>query len=111
LISNGSPIQIESQFYTIFRVQSGNTDYFALTKPFSGSKNTGLKYSLFLNPTVLPNQEPRQLPRNVVIDLNNSILPDAWGTAGSYGTLDVLFSPNGTKPCTGVKSLRASGRT
>ena len=55
-----------------------------------------MKYRLFLNPTVLPNQEPRQLPRAVVIDLNNSVRPDSWGTPGSYGTMDVLFSPNGT---------------
>lgn len=92
LISNGSPIQIEGQFYTIVRVKGANTDFFTLTKKYTGSKFQGLKYRLFLNPTVLPNQEPRQLPRNVVIDLDNSILPDAW----SSGTLDVMFSPNGT---------------
>ncbi len=104
LISNGTPIQIEGQFYTIRRVKYSTMtrqfDFFQLTKPFVSGPSSGLKYSLFLNPTVLPNQEPRQLPRAVVIDLNSSYnnghLPRAWGQPGSYNSLDVLFSPNGT---------------
>lgn len=89
--SSSSPV-----FYTMNVV--GGTD-FQLTKdyPLTG---TGMpkEYSLQLNPNVLPNQEPRQLPRDVVIDLDNSELPSSWegSTPGTYNTLDVLFSPNGT---------------
>lgn len=95
LIGNGTPIQVDGQFYTIVRTQISNNPVafrFDLTRAYKGSKFQGLEYRLFINPTVLPNQEPRQLPRNVVIDLNNSVLPDSW----SSGAFDVLFSPNGT---------------
>jgi prepilin-type N-terminal cleavage/methylation domain-containing protein len=61
---------------------------------------TGLKYTLQLAPTVLPGDEPRSLPRGIVIDLNNSVLPASWGTAFSpttppQGNLDLLLSPRG----------------
>lgn len=72
---------------------SGNAQ-FRLTKDYNGALLIGEQYSLQLNPTVLPNQEPRQFPRDVVIDLypNHSKIPSSW----SSGNLDILFSPHGT---------------
>jgi prepilin-type N-terminal cleavage/methylation domain-containing protein len=120
LITDGAPILIGptnndiSQFFTIRvipkpamppipRGQPVNRYY--LTKRYPQgppATATSLRYSIPLyyrmplQPTVLPNQEPRQLPRGVVIDLNHSLRPKTWGSPGNYGTMDVLFSPNGT---------------
>ncbi len=107
LISSGAVLRIgeNEAFYTI-RVNyrdnnpnnfSPNNVQFFLTKQYNGQQYSGLEYVLQLNPTVLPNQEPRQFPRDVVIDLNNSRLPVSWGTSGAYApNMDVLFSPQGT---------------
>ena len=77
---------------------------FAVTSTAEGAINspfvptaTSAKYTLQLGPSVLSGDEPRTLPSNIVIDLNSSILPLAWGSAGSFSnTLDVMFSPQGT---------------
>ncbi|MDC0273536.1 prepilin-type N-terminal cleavage/methylation domain-containing protein [Planctomycetaceae bacterium] len=58
-------------------------------------------YKLELGYRVLPNQEPRELPRGAVIDLDpvraNSRYPDDWIQGGNYiDNLDVIFSPSGT---------------
>ncbi len=107
MISNGAVLRIGDppQFFTI-RVNflNGNTSnfnpnnvQFFLTRQYTAAQDSGLEYTLQLNPTVLPNQEPRQLPRDVVIDLVHSKLPVAWGTPGNYANnLDVLFAPQGT---------------
>ena len=48
-------------------------------------------------PTVLSGDQPRALPPNIVIDLDNSAPPSGWTAAGGYSDkLDVLFAPNGT---------------
>jgi hypothetical protein len=75
------------------------TDWF-LTRDYSGGPSVQT-YRLQLDPAVLPNQEPRLLARNIVIDLDQSYLPESWYTV-SGGTrvyprqFDVLFSPRGT---------------
>ncbi len=117
LLSTGAPIYLGTdpqqinQFFTLNIATNsqypspGQAKYlFYLTKSYpkganpapSGYSIPNLYYQILLNPTVLPNQEPRQLPRGVVIDLNNSNRPASWGSPGNYGTMDVLFSPNGT---------------
>jgi type II secretory pathway pseudopilin PulG len=85
---------------------SGGNPTFAVTSAPAGTfpidnptivGGTGATYTLQLAPTVLSGDEPRSLPSNIVIDLNSSILPLAWGSAGSFSnTLDILFSPQGT---------------
>ena len=58
---------------------------------------TDYDYELELLPAVLPNQEPRLLAKEIVIDLGKSALPPAWGTVNNYSnTMDVMFSPRGT---------------
>lgn len=67
-----------------------------------------LEFTIDLRPAILPDQEPRELPRGVVIDLEASRrqgrLPTGWydtdsssPTYQSYRTdMDILFSPRGT---------------
>ena len=94
---NGAVLRIfnsnsKPEFYTMSVSVDGmgNVTDFFLTKDFNVVDTQSPKnYSLQLNPNVLPNQEPRQLPRDVVIDLPNSQIPPDWN-------LDVLFSPHGT---------------
>jgi hypothetical protein len=75
---------------TGFAITTAPTGQFPITAP-------GANYNLQLGPTVLSGDEPRTLPSNIVIDLNSSILPLSWGSAGSLSnTLDVMFSPQGT---------------
>ena len=50
------------------------------------------KYALQVPAVVLPNQEPRLLPRGIVIDLTSSQVPPAWQSGGD---MDILFNPNG----------------
>jgi len=58
---------------------------------------TGASYALQLGPTIVSGDEPRSLPANVVIDLNSSILPLSWGSAGTFTSpLDIMFSSQGT---------------
>jgi type II secretory pathway pseudopilin PulG len=97
IAAQGTVIRIGDQktFYTIR--QNTTTSMWELTKDYTGSPGLPEDYSLQLNPNVLPNQEPRLLARDVVIDLPNSRLPAAWiGSGGGYANLDVLFSPHGT---------------
>jgi hypothetical protein len=73
------------------------------------SNYTDLEFEIELLPAVLPNSEPRELPRGVVIDLEasrsrdlmnaESKLPQAWwdNTNNRYvTTMDIIFSPRGT---------------
>lgn len=95
LISPGSVLRIGNQnlLFTIQIALDGmGNPQFSLTKDYEGPPQLGTPYSLQLAPTVLPNQEPRQFPRDVVIDLDNSKIPSAW----SSDSLDILFSPHGT---------------
>lgn len=89
--TQGAVIRIGDQ-NTFYTMAWDTTNGFQLTKDYTGMPGTPEKYSLQLNPNVLPNQEPRQLPRDVVIDLPNSQIPQSW----TSGDLDVLFSPHGT---------------
>lgn len=84
----------------------------ALSKDFPATPNvpqyTDLEFEIELLPTVLPNQQARELPKGVVIDLEasrsrsatiGSKIPNAWwdGTNNKYiDTLDIIFSPRGT---------------
>lgn len=86
--TQGAVLRIGDQ--NVFFTMAWDGTNYRLTKDYDATR-LGLpeKYSLQLNPNVLPNQEPRQLPRDVVIDLDNSQVPTGWD-------LDVLFSPHGT---------------
>jgi type II secretory pathway pseudopilin PulG len=78
-----------------------------LTKAYTGTVGAPIPYSLQLLPSVLSGEEPRTLPSNIVIDLDNSSLPAAWGSPGAYsGQLDILFNPNGTV----MGTVAAAGR-
>lgn len=69
---------------------------FPINFPFVATA-TSASYALQLAPTVLSGDQPRALPQNIVIDLDNSSLPTGWNAAGGYSDkLDVLFAPNGT---------------
>lgn len=84
-------IDDKAEFYTV-RYDGSN---WVLTKDFVGTFNTSLTYELDLLPTILPNQEPRELPDGVVIDLDHSQVPGTIGWTGR-DRMDVLFSPRGT---------------
>jgi len=72
--------------------------------------DTPQEYELNLEPVPLPDQEPRLLPRGIVIDLDHSQLPSGWTSAffdhdsnaatpdiRTYsGRMDVMFSPSGS---------------
>ena len=96
-----------------FTIRRTGTNQWALTKDFPATPTvasyTDLNFEIELLPTVLPNQEPRELPRGVVIDLEASRsrnlsnvgnkFPDYWydTSSGSYiETMDILYSPRGT---------------
>jgi type II secretory pathway pseudopilin PulG len=102
LIVEGETIlQLNKKPYTFYRKNlPGLGMRYVLTSTVPALNQTE-RYYLHLKPSVLPNQEPRQLPRGVVIDLNNSIRPNSWGMP-PYGTMDVVFSPEGT--VTGVEA-------
>jgi len=70
----------------------------ALTKNYPGSgAAVKVGYNLQLAPSPLPSEQPRALPKNIVIDLRTSVLPVSWpGPPSAGSTFDVLFSPNGT---------------
>lgn len=61
-----------------------------VTRAFSYS-GASLSAVLYLEPAVMPNQEPRLLPASIQIDLSNSRSP--WGPLEN---LDLMFSPRGT---------------
>lgn len=124
LLVNGAQIQIGGQWYTVSTslLQRG---YQALeiTPPYrdaipmqdavryrqiaagpptlrglvSGTVDEN-EYRLMLQPGVLPNQEPVQLPRGIVVDLDYSELAPGWGNRGGpySNQMDVMFSPRGT---------------
>ncbi len=114
LLPNGTPIELTVGNTPILLYMSvsvtglaGGTPTFAITTAPTGTfpiaptpiaaGTSGATYTLQLAPTVLSGDEPRSLPSNIVIDLNSSILPLVWGSAGSFSnTLDILFSPQGT---------------
>lgn len=60
----------------------------SVISPYTG---TPLFAVLYLDPVVMPNQEPRLLPSSIRIDLSNSRHP--WGLTEN---MDVMFSPRGT---------------
>ena len=108
---NGTPIQLTTLsgtklgFATVsptaFDPATGNPSAFAITSTLGAGTfpitAPGINYTLQLAPAIVSGDEPRTLPQNVVIDLNSSILPASWGSPGSFaGTLDVMFSPQGT---------------
>jgi len=94
LLIDGARITIEDNFYTI--VWNGTN--WRLTKDFdfNGPVNTDFDYQLDLAPAILPNQEPRQLPDGVVIDVDHSRLPRPRTLPDGTRTWDVMFSPRGT---------------
>ena len=83
--------------YTMARNPAGSATWQLTTTAYGATAGTPTSYSLQLLPSPIPGEEPRTLPQNIVIDLDNSILPPTWGAPGALtGSLDVLFSPNGT---------------
>ena len=114
LLTDGATISLAGVNYTMARSPSPTiyqpspvAGTWTLTKTYTGPVGTLISYSLQLSPTVLPGDQPRSLPSNVVIDLDNSVLPSTWGSAGSYaGPLDLLFNPNGTV----MGTVAAAGR-
>ena len=94
LIEDGALLKIGDNFYTIVRVGAN----WRLTKNFIGPTGVGVQYELELGADVLPNQEPRRLLGNVVIDLRESLrlggVPRSWARRNT--NMDVLFSPRGT---------------
>jgi type II secretory pathway pseudopilin PulG len=108
LLTDGTPIQLIVgatpivSFMTLSATgmsAAGPTGFAITTAPagqFPIANPPGAKYTLQLAPTVLSGDEPRTLPSNIVVDLNSSILPLAWGSNGSYtNSLDIMFSPQG----------------
>ncbi|QDT63758.1 pilus assembly FimT family protein [Calycomorphotria hydatis] len=87
-----------------------------ITKDYNGTfalaPDYEYDYKLLLAPEILPNEDPRQLPNNVVIDLASMYvagkLPSGWvnvvtDNAGAKNDtiefsdrMDILFSPRGT---------------
>lgn len=101
LLLDGARIKIPKSGGEWYTISQNGANNWELTKPYIGVTNPSEQYELELAPAVLPNQEPRLLPRGVVIDLDNSMLPTSWVTAvgppSTYSTqMDVLFSPRGT---------------
>lgn len=104
---NGTPIQMTLQsgtklgFFTVSPTTfSGTTPTaFAITTQSSQFPITspGATYTLQLAPTILPNEQPRALPANIVIDLRTSVLPASWPAPPTAASnFDILFSPQGT---------------
>lgn len=120
LVSYAHPrIQIPASdrgvWYTIDTVDVlGTYQDIILTTPFRNPNETGLNdetAQIELPPAPIPNEEPFQLPRNVVIDLDacssnrtafpGNKLPNSWKNFStspfSYKKqLDLLFSPRGS---------------
>jgi prepilin-type N-terminal cleavage/methylation domain-containing protein len=103
-LTNGAQIQLTQGsvnlgFLTIAATTfaGGQPTQFAVTSTASLTLPAiGLKYTLQLAPAILPSEQPRSLPRNIVIDLRTSILPKEWPAPTASSTYDVLFSPAGT---------------
>jgi prepilin-type N-terminal cleavage/methylation domain-containing protein len=108
LLTDGAPITLGGTQYTMSRTVVGPPATWVLTtNNYTGTTGTSIPYALQLLPSVLPGEAPRTLPSNIVIDLDNSVLPSTWGSPGAYaGSLDVLFGPNGTV----MGTVAASGR-
>ncbi len=116
LLRNGSQIRIGTaadappgteRVYTI-QITPGMPQTYALTTDFSsGPAATPLRYSLQLEPTLLPNEETRLLPGGSAVDLDKSRLPDSWevdfdmngipfDNDSDSNYMNILFSPQGT---------------
>lgn len=93
----------DSDNYDRYTMVHNGTNWRLTTDIFDDldADTVGREYKLELGYTVLPNQEPRELPRGVAIDLDpvrvNDRYPSNWFQSGSYiDNLDVIFSPSGT---------------
>jgi prepilin-type N-terminal cleavage/methylation domain-containing protein len=107
LLTDGAPITLGGTQYTMSRNPPGSTTWVLTTNNYTGTTGSPIPYTLQLLPSVLPGEAPRTLPSNIVIDLDNSVLPSTWGSPGAYaGNLDVLFGPNGTV----MGTVAAAGR-
>ncbi len=67
---------------------------------FQTTQFDSVPYRLQLAPPILPGAEPVVFPRGVGIDLNGSLVPNAWRpdtTADFYSTsMDIMFAANGS---------------
>lgn len=113
LLLSGARIEILRSSGNFYTIENRNTkgypgDWF-LTKDYPSSyfPKSVDNYLLELEPAVLPNQEPRLLPRNVVIDMSqfnfkdpdkkHSKIPPFWSFNSHFrNRMDILFSPQGT---------------
>jgi prepilin-type N-terminal cleavage/methylation domain-containing protein len=89
LLVDGGAITLGGIKYTMAQISG----VWNLTKPYAATVGVPVSYALQLAPSILPNEEPRNLPTNIVVDLDNSILPQSWTPSAP---LDILFSPQGT---------------
>ncbi len=94
------PNDTSGEWYTISDVDPAPLTYsWKLNRPgYAGPTGSDVTYLLELQPGILPSQEPRVFPRGVVIDLDNSQIPDDWTTSGvaPYSNkMDILFAPDG----------------
>jgi prepilin-type N-terminal cleavage/methylation domain-containing protein len=107
VLTNGTQIQLTQGSVNIGFLTIAATTFtgnqptqFAITSTTSTAGLTlpaiGCKYTLQLAPAILPSEQPRSLPRNIVIDLRTSIVPKEWPAPTASSTFDVLFSPAGT---------------
>lgn len=114
LIASGQPITISANFYTIVKGHyptSSDPITWYLTKDYGGSGSppwsiNTTDYSIQLNSAVLPNQEPRVLPKGIAIDLRQSYLygrlPGFWYTVTNNGG-----TPDDTSSDTALAASRA----
>jgi prepilin-type N-terminal cleavage/methylation domain-containing protein len=99
VLTNGCELDVNGGVYTVTQASNGSWN---LTKDFAATaavppESTLWTYTLHLAPSILPGEEPRTLPQNIAVDLDNSLLPTTWGAPGGFtGPFDLLFSPSGT---------------
>ena len=74
---------------------------------YAATPRDDVAYRLELAPTILPNTEPVQLERGIVIDLDASQIPNGWWS--NPGQMDFLFdgrgSPTGSVVASGLVHL------
>jgi prepilin-type N-terminal cleavage/methylation domain-containing protein len=101
LLKNGAQIQLatggtDAGVFLTIGIPTASPATFFVTSANVTLPINNATYKLQLAPAILSNEVPRVLATGIVVDLDNSKLPSAWGTSGSYSsTLDILFSPGG----------------
>jgi prepilin-type N-terminal cleavage/methylation domain-containing protein len=100
LLVAGARIRVpadSTRWYTISQVADPDSDglwSLRLSRPYTDANFGSLEYSVTLEAGPLPGEEPRLLPRGVVIDLQSSKVPVWW--ALSPERRDIMFNERGT---------------